>query len=102
MSILLIQDNQFSIQLKFWQAETKGVSTVSSNTIYIDIVDTRHKDLLCIQCYLCRHCQIKSLKCVRYSMLSMPTLSIQSIKWCNVFNTIYVNTVDTIELQCRF
>ena len=36
--------NPFSIQLKFWKAETKGFSTILSNTIYDDTVDTRHKD----------------------------------------------------------
>ena len=30
-----------------------------------------------------------------HSMLSTSTLSIQSMKACNVFNAIYVDTVDT-------
>ena len=28
---------------KFWKAETEGFSTIPSNTIYVDTVDTRHK-----------------------------------------------------------
>ena len=35
--------NRFSIRKKFWKAETVGFSTISSNTIYVDTVDTRHK-----------------------------------------------------------
>ena len=32
----------FNLQ-KFWKAETEGFSTIPSNTIYVDTVDTRHK-----------------------------------------------------------
>ena len=32
-----------SICKKFWKAETEGFSTIPSNTIYVDTVDTRHK-----------------------------------------------------------
>ena len=35
--------NGFSICKKFRKAETQGFSTVPSNTIYVDTVDTRHK-----------------------------------------------------------
>ena len=35
--------NGFSIRKKFWKAETKGFSTIPSNTIYVETVDTRHK-----------------------------------------------------------
>ena len=45
---------------KFWKAETQSFSTIPSNTIYIDTVDARNKDFLCIQCYLCQHCQYKT------------------------------------------
>ena len=33
--------NQFSILKKFWKAETEGFSTIPSNTIYVNTVDTR-------------------------------------------------------------
>ena len=32
--------DQFSIWLKFWKAQTEGFSTIPSNTISLDIVDT--------------------------------------------------------------
>ena len=32
----------FNLQ-KVWKAETEGFSTIPSNTIYVDTVDTRHK-----------------------------------------------------------
>ena len=32
-----------SIRKKFWKAETPGFSTIPSNTIYVETVDTRHK-----------------------------------------------------------
>ena len=35
--------NQFSILKKFWQAETEGFSTMPSNAVCVDAVDTRHK-----------------------------------------------------------
>ena len=35
--------NGFSIRKKFWKAETQGFSTIPSNTIYVNTVDTRHK-----------------------------------------------------------
>ena len=37
--------NGFSIGKKFWKAETQGFSTIPSNTIYVDTVDTRHEYL---------------------------------------------------------
>ena len=51
--------NRFSIHKKFWKAETVGFSTIPSNTIYVDIVDTRQGSLM-------------------HSMLCMSTLSIQN------------------------
>ena len=50
---------QFSIRKKFWKAETVGFSTIPSNTIYVDTVDTRQGSLM-------------------HSMLCMSTLSIQN------------------------
>ena len=35
--------NGFSIRKKFQKAETWGFSTIPSNIIYVDTVDTRHK-----------------------------------------------------------
>ena len=34
--------NRFSIRKKFWKAETEGFSTIPSNTIYVDTVDTSY------------------------------------------------------------
>ena len=51
--------NQFSICKKFWKAETEGFSTIPSNTICVDTVDTRQGSLM-------------------HSMLCMSTLSIQN------------------------
>ena len=50
--------NGFSICKKFCKAETQGFSTIPSNTIYVNAVDTRQGSLM-------------------HSMLSMSTQSIQ-------------------------
>ena len=50
---------QFSIRKKFWKAETMGFSTIPSNAIYVETVDTRQGSLM-------------------HSMLCMLTLSIQN------------------------
>ena len=34
--------NQFSIHKKFWKAETEGFSTIPSNTICVNTVDTNY------------------------------------------------------------
>ena len=54
--------NQFSIRKKVLKSWDWGLS---SHTI---------------KCYLCQYCQCKAWKCVMYSMLSLLTLLIQSIK----------------------
>ena len=51
--------NQFSIRKKFWKAETEDFSTIPSNTIYVDTVDTRQGSLM-------------------HSMLCVSTLLIQN------------------------
>ena len=61
LPITFIIFNQFLIWKKFWKAETRGFSTISSNTI-------------------CRHCQYKlwhSIQNIIHSMLCMLTLLIQ-------------------------
>ena len=35
--------NGFSIRKKIYKTETQGFSTIQSNTIYVDTVDTRHE-----------------------------------------------------------
>ena len=49
----------FQSKKSFRKSETQGFSTMPSNTIYVDTVDTRHKYFYCIQCYLCQHCRYK-------------------------------------------
>ena len=51
--------NQFSIRKRFWKAETEGFSTIPS-LLYMSILLIQDKDLKCIQCYLCQHCQYKT------------------------------------------
>ena len=58
LPITFLMFNGFSIRKKFWKAETQGFSTIPSNTIYVDTVDTRQGSLM-------------------HSMLSMLTLLIQ-------------------------
>ena len=41
ITVLIV--NWFSICKKFWKAETKGFSTIPSNTIYVDTANTRHR-----------------------------------------------------------
>ena len=36
--------NQFSIRKKFWKAQTEGFSTIPSNTIYVNTVNTVNTD----------------------------------------------------------
>ena len=43
LSITFLIFNWFSICKKFWKAETEAFSTIPSNTIYVDTVNTRHK-----------------------------------------------------------
>ena len=71
LHITLLIFNWFS---KFWKAETQDFATIPSNTIYFDTVNTRS---------------------LMHSLLSMSTLLIQNMKVCNVFNAIYVDTVNT-------
>ena len=66
LSITSLIFNKFSIRKKFWKAETEGFSTIPSNTIYVDTVDTRQGSLL-------------------YSMLCMSTLSTLGISISNAF-----------------
>ena len=60
-----------------------GLFNHTINTIYVNTVDTGQGSLM-------------------YSMLSMSTLSIYSLHNILTCNGMYVNAVDTIELQCRF
>ena len=80
--------NRFSIRKKFWKAETQGFSTIPSNTIYVNTVDTRQGSLM-------------------HSMLSMSTLSIQflhlivlCIRCCVRATNTSVDSVDKHSIKC--
>ena len=80
--------NGFSICKKFWKAETQGFSTIPSNTIYFDTIDTRQGSLM-------------------HSMLSMLTLSIQfshlivlCIRCCVRATNTSVDSVDKHSIKC--
>ena len=95
--------NGFSIRKKFWKAETQGFSTIPS-ILYMSTLSTQDKDLLCIQCYLCRHCRYKTHP-------HIPAHNFLNIQWIfnpqkvlessdselfnHTINTIHVDTVDT-------
>ena len=59
LSITFLIFNWFSICKKLWKAETKGFSTIPS-ILYMLILSIQDKDIYCIQCYLCWHCQYKT------------------------------------------
>ena len=95
--------NQFSIHKKFCKAETEDFSTIPS-ILYMSILSTQDKDLLCIQCYVCQHCQYKThLHISPYNFLNIQPIFnsqkvLQSWDWGlfnHTINTIYVDTVNT-------
>ena len=77
----------FNLQ-KFWKAETQDFSTIPSNTIYVDTVDTIQGSLM-------------------HSMLSMSTLSIQfshlivlCIRCCVRATNTSVDSVNKNSIKC--
>ena len=104
LAITFLIFNRFSICKKFWKAETQGFSTIPS-ILSMSTLLIQDKDLECIQCYLCQHCQYKT-------HLHIPGHNFLNIQWIfnpqkvleswesglfnHTINTIYVDTVDTV------
>ena len=68
--------NQFSIHKKFGMLRLRVFQPYHQYYIYVNTVNTRQGSLI-------------------HSLLSTSTLSMQNMKVCNVFNAIYVDTVNT-------
>ena len=69
--------NQFSIRKKFWKAETEDFSTIASNTIYVDTVDTRQGSLMHSMLCISIHCRYKThLHISPYNFLNIQPIRI--------------------------
>ena len=90
--------NGFSIRKKFWKAETQGFSTIPSNTIYVNTVDTRQGSLMhSILSMLTQSIQFSCLivLCIRCCVRAMNTSGNKHSFKCIACFDLHIDSVNT-------